>query len=46
MVTEKFYNCAPADCQCDVHEFISTGEGQELTRLENMHIRIAYLRVG
>jgi hypothetical protein len=38
MVTERFYNCTAVDCKCNVHEFISTGEGSELTRLENMYI--------
>jgi hypothetical protein len=38
MVTERFYNCTAVDCKCNVHEFISTGEGRELTRLENTHI--------
>jgi hypothetical protein len=37
MVTEMFYNCAPADCRRDIHEFISTGEERDLIRLENMH---------
>jgi hypothetical protein len=46
MVTERFYNCAPAGCRHGIHEFMSTGEGRELTRLENTQIRIAYLRVG
>ncbi len=38
MVTERFYNCAAVDCKCNVHEFTSTGEGSELTRLETMYI--------
>ncbi len=42
MVTERFYNCASADCQHGTHEFMSNCEGRELTRLGNMHIRIAY----
>ena len=29
MVIERFYNCAAAEYQCNVHEFISTGEGRE-----------------
>jgi hypothetical protein len=44
MVTERFCicvtvcSCATVDCICNVHEFMSTGEGWELTRLEDMHI--------
>jgi hypothetical protein len=46
MVIEKFHNQADTEYQCNVHEFISTGEGRELTRLENKHIRIKYPEVG
>jgi hypothetical protein len=42
MVTERFYNCATADCRHGIHELKNIGEGRELTRLENMQIRIAY----
>jgi hypothetical protein len=38
MVIEKVHNQADTEYQCNVHEFISTGEGRELTRLENTHI--------
>jgi hypothetical protein len=45
MVIERFYSQANAEYQCNVHEFVSIGEGWELIRLEAMHIRIAYLEV-
>jgi hypothetical protein len=38
MIIEKFHNLADAEYQCNVHEFISTGEGRELTQLENTHV--------
>ncbi len=46
MVIEKFHNQADTEYQCNVHEFISTSERRELTRLENKHIWITYPEVG
>ena len=34
-----------AEYQCSGYEFISIGEGRELTRLENMYVRIKYPNV-
>jgi hypothetical protein len=44
MVTERFYNCATADCRHGTHELKSIGEGRDLIRQDNM--RIPILRDG
>ncbi len=45
MAFRKFYEQAVAEYFCNVDEFISTGEGRGLTRLENLHIRTKYPEV-
>ena len=45
MVIEKYYNHAAAEYFCNVDEFISTGEGRKLTRLQNLKIRTQYPEV-
>ena len=45
MVMEKFYQHAEAVYFCNVHEFICTGEGRELSRLQNLMIRTKYPKV-
>jgi len=45
MIIEKFYDLAAAEYYCNVCEFIGNGEGRELTRLHNLHIRTKYPKV-
>jgi hypothetical protein len=45
MVIEKYYKHAAAEYFCNVDEFISTGEGRKLTRLQNLKIRTQYPEV-
>ena len=45
MIIEKFYKHAAAEYYCNVNEFINTGEGRELTRLQNLHVRTKYPKV-
>jgi len=45
MTIEKNYKEAVAEYYCNVNEFISNGERQELTRLESLHIRTKYPNV-
>jgi hypothetical protein len=44
-VLKKFYQHAEAAYFCNVQEFICTGEGRELSRLENLRIRTRYPEV-
>jgi hypothetical protein len=46
MIIEKYSEHAAAEYQCNVNEFISTGEGRKLTRLKNLQIRTKYPEVG
>jgi hypothetical protein len=45
MVLKKFYQHAEAAYFCNIQEFIYTGEGRELSRLENLRIRTRYPEV-
>lgn len=45
MIAKKFYDQAAAAYLCNVDEFISTGEGRALTRLENLRVRTKYPEV-
>lgn len=45
MVLEKYYKKAAAEYLCNVNEFICTGEGRKLTRLQNLQIRTKYPKV-
>lgn len=42
---QKYYQQAAAEYYGNVTEFIGTGEGRELTRLENLRIRTRYPEV-
>lgn len=45
MAIEKYYKHAAAEYLCNVDEFINTGEGRKLTRLQNLKIRTQYPEV-
>ena len=45
MMTEKYHRDAAAEYLCNVNEFIMTGEGRKLTRLQNLQIRTKYPKV-
>lgn len=45
MVMEKYYKQAAAEYFCNVDEFINTGQGRKLTRLQNLKIRTKYPKV-
>ncbi len=45
MTIEKHYKHAAAEYFCNVDEFISTGEGRKLSRLQNLKIRTKYPKV-
>jgi hypothetical protein len=45
MVIEKHYKQAAAEYFCNVDEFVSTGEGRKLSRLQNLMVRTKYPKV-
>jgi hypothetical protein len=45
MLIEKYYKHASAEYFCNVNEFINTGQGRKLTRLQNLKIRTKYPKV-
>jgi len=45
MMTEKYHRDAAAEYLCNVNEFIMTGEGRKLTRLQNLQVRTKYPKV-
>lgn len=45
MVIEKFHKHVAAEYLCNVDEFINTGQGRKLTRLQNLKIRTKYPKV-
>jgi hypothetical protein len=45
MLIEKYYKHASAEYFCNVNEFINTGQGRKLTRLQNLMVRTKYPKV-
>ena len=45
MLIEKYFKHASAEYFCNVNEFINTGQGRKLTRLQNLMVRTKYPKV-